>query len=194
VQDASSQEVAYFLDVKPGMRIIDACAGGGGKTLHIASLMQNKGRILALDVHEWKLKELQKRAARAGVSIVETRVITSSKVVKRLEKNADRLLLDVPCTGLGVIRRNPDIKWKLDADSVKRIIQQQTDILSSYSKMVKNGGKILYVTCSILPSENEQVVNTFIAANPEYKLVNEKKILPSVTGHDGFYMALIQRQ
>jgi len=194
VQDASSQEVAYFMDVKPGMRVIDACAGGGGKTLHIASLMHNKGRILALDIHEWKLKELQKRAARAGVSIVETRMITSSKVVKRLEKNADRLLLDVPCTGLGVLRRNPDIKWKLDADSVKRIIQQQTDIISSYSKMLKNGGKMIYATCSILPSENENVVAHFLSSNPEYKMVNEKKISPSESTHDGFYMALIERQ
>lgn len=193
VQDASSQEVAYFMDVKPGMRVIDACAGGGGKTLHIASLMHNKGKIIALDIHDWKLKEMQKRAARAGVSIIEPRAISSSKVIKRLDKAADRLLLDVPCTGLGVLRRNPDIKWKLDADGVKRIIAQQTEILASYSRMLKIGGKMVYATCSILPSENEEVVDKFVAANPDFKKVGERKILPSQSGNDGFYMALIER-
>lgn len=193
VQDASSQEVAYFMDVKPGMRVIDACAGGGGKTLHIASLMHNKGKIIALDIHDWKLKEMQKRAARAGVSIIEPRAISSSKVIKKLDKAADRLLLDVPCTGLGVLRRNPDIKWKLDADGVKRIIAQQTEILASYSRMLKIGGKMVYATCSILPSENEEVVDKFVAANPDFKKVGERKILPSQSGNDGFYMALIER-
>ncbi len=193
VQDASSQEVAYFMDVKPGMRVVDACAGGGGKTLHIAALMQNKGKILALDLHEWKLKEMQKRAARAGVSIIEPRPITSSKVIKRMEKTADRLLLDVPCSGLGVLRRNPDNKWKLNRETIDRITIEQHQIISSYSKMAKVGGRVIYATCSILPSENERVVDKFLAENAGYKKVGEKKILPSESGHDGFYMASLER-
>jgi 16S rRNA (cytosine967-C5)-methyltransferase len=193
VQDASSQEVAYFLDVEPGMRVIDACAGGGGKTLHMASLMQNKGKIIALDVHEWKLKELQKRAARAGASLIETRHIETVKVIKRLEKTADRLLLDVPCSGLGVIRRNPDIKWKLSSEAMDRIRVQQHEIISSYSKMLKLGGKMVYATCSILPSENEEIVNKFTSKNPGFKKLDEKKILPSESGFDGFYMAILER-
>lgn len=193
VQDASSQEVAYFMDIQPGMRVIDACAGGGGKTLHMAALMKNKGKIIALDVHEWKLKELQKRASRAGISIVETRVLDSNKVIKRLEKSADRLLLDVPCSGLGVLRRNPDIKWKLSPDALVRIKQQQHEIISSYSSLLKAGGKMVYATCSILPSENEEIVDKFISENPSFKKVAEKKILPSQSGSDGFYMALLER-
>jgi len=193
VQDSSSQEVAYFMNVTPGMRVIDACAGGGGKSLHLAALMQNKGRIVALDVHEWKLKELQKRAARAGVSMIETRVLESVKAVKRLEKTADRLLLDVPCSGLGVLRRNPDIKWKLTLDTVNRIKIEQYEILSSYSRMLKTGGKMVYATCSILPSENEGIVDKFTAENKSFKKIAEKKILPSQSGSDGFYMASLER-
>jgi 16S rRNA (cytosine967-C5)-methyltransferase len=107
-QDAGSQLVAAALDVKPGMRVIDACAGAGGKTLHLAAMMQGKGRLLAMDVEEWKLENLKQRARRAGAHNVETRVITSSKTVKRLKESADRVLLDVPCSGLGVLKRNPD--------------------------------------------------------------------------------------
>jgi 16S rRNA (cytosine967-C5)-methyltransferase len=156
VQDASSQKVAPFLQVEPGMRVIDACAGGGGKTLHLAALMRNKGRILALDVHEWKLAELRKRAARAGVDIAEVRPVEGSKTIKRLANHADRVLLDVPCSGLGVLRRNPDAKWKLSEAEIDRLIEQQQDILVRYSAMVKPGGKLVYATCSILPSENER--------------------------------------
>src|SRR5690606_29850380 len=111
VQDAGSQLIAPFLRVEPGMRIIDACAGAGGKTLHLAALCQNKGRIIAMDTEAWKLEELQRRARRAGASNIETRVITSAKVIKRLAESADRLLLDVPCSGMGVLKRNPDAKW-----------------------------------------------------------------------------------
>ncbi len=193
VQDASSQEVAYFMELKPGMRVIDACAGAGGKTLHMAALMQNKGKIIALDVHEWKLKEMQKRAARAGISIIEPRAITSSKVTKRMDKSADVVLLDVPCSGFGVLRRNPDLKWKLNKESVDRITLEQIQIITSYCSMVKVGGKLVYATCSILPSENENVVDAFLKTHPQYEKVSEKKVLPSVSGHDGFYMAALKR-
>ncbi|MFA4923001.1 MAG: RsmB/NOP family class I SAM-dependent RNA methyltransferase, partial [Ignavibacteriaceae bacterium] len=155
LQDASSQLVANYLDVKPGMRIIDACAGAGGKSLHIAALMKNKGKILALDTEEWKLNELMKRAKRDGVDIIETRTITSTKVIKRLAESADRVLLDVPCSGLGVLRRNPDAKWKLSPQRIEELNALQKRILESYSSMVKPSGKIVYSTCSILPSENE---------------------------------------
>lgn len=192
-QDASSQEVAYFMELTPGMRIIDACAGGGGKTLHCAALMHNKGRIIALDIHEWKLKELQKRTRRAGISTIETRVIDSSKVIKKLENSADRVLLDAPCSGLGVLKRNPDIKWKLTPESLEETKEIQLKILSGYSVMVKKGGKLIYVTCSILPSENEMMVDRFMAANTQFKKVKEHKVLPSQSGFDGFYMAMMER-
>ena len=193
VQDAGSQAIAPFLRAEPGMRIIDACAGGGGKTLHLAALTGNKGRIIAMDTEAWKLEELKKRARRAEATTIETRVIESSKTIKRLEAAADRLLLDVPCSGLGVLKRNPDAKWKLTPDFLARIRELQQKILQDYSIMVKPGGLLVYSTCSLLPSENEQQVQQFLqTAENSFSLIEEKKILPS-QGFDGFYMALLQR-
>ncbi|NVO10405.1 MAG: RsmB/NOP family class I SAM-dependent RNA methyltransferase [Bacteroidales bacterium] len=194
VQDASSQGVAPFLQVEPGMRVVDACAGNGGKTLHIASLMKNKGKILALDNADWKLEELMKRATRAGVSIIEPRPITTTKVVKRLKDKADRLLLDVPCSGLGVLRRNPDSKWRLNPEKIQEIKVLQAYILDKYSQMVKSGGKMVYSTCSILPSENQQQVKSFLSrAGGSFVLEEEKSISPALSGFDGFYMARMMK-
>lgn len=192
VQDAGSQAIAPFLQVEPGMRVIDACAGAGGKTLHLAALMQNKGRIVAMDTEEWKLTELKLRARRAGAGNVETRVIESSKTIKRLDKAADRILLDVPCSGLGVIRRNPDAKWKLSVEFIEKVKELQQHILQDYCTMLKPGGKLVYSTCSLMPSENEKQIEKFLAANPEFVLEEEKHIWPS-EGFDGFYMARIKR-
>jgi len=192
VQDGGSQLIAPFLEVKPGMRVIDACAGAGGKALHLAAIMENKGSIIAMDVEAWKLNELKKRARRNGVHNIETRHIDSAKVIKRLENSADRLLLDVPCSGTGVIKRNPDTKWKLKPEHLDRVKSIQKEILHSYAKMLKPGGKLVYATCSILRSENEEQVASFIAGNSNYKLLNEQRIDPSEYS-DGFYMALIER-
>jgi 16S rRNA (cytosine967-C5)-methyltransferase len=193
VQDAASQMIAPFLRIEPGMRVIDACAGAGGKTLHLAALMKNKGRIVAMDVEQWKLDELSKRARRAGVSNMETRFIESSKTVKRLENSADRVLLDVPCSGLGVLRRNPDAKWKLSLDFIAKVKELQQHILNDYCLMVKPGGLMVYSTCSILSSENEKQVKQFLAAKgDQFELLEEKRTWPS-DGFDGFYMALLKR-
>lgn len=195
VQDYSSQQVAPFLDVEPGMRVVDACAGAGGKTLHLAALLQNKGQIIAMDVEERKLEELRKRSRRAGISIVETRVIESTKVIKRLEQSADRVLLDVPCSGLGVLRRNPDAKWKLTTEFLDKVRQMQQEILSSYSRMVKIGGKLVYATCSVLPSENQAQVQQFLQEKPgAFELIKDQQIFPQEAGFDGFYMALLERK
>ena len=192
VQDASSQRIGEMLDVKEGMRVVDACAGAGGKTLHIAALMKNKGQIIALDLYEWKLAELKRRAKRAGAHNIETRTITDHKVIKRLYEKADRVLIDAPCSGLGVLKRNPDSKWKIDQDFIDRIKNEQQQILQDYAKMLKKGGKMVYATCSILPSENNEQVEIFLQQNPEFKLIKDEKIMPS-SGYDGFYMALIER-
>jgi 16S rRNA (cytosine967-C5)-methyltransferase len=193
VQDAGSQLIAPFLDVRQGMRVVDACAGAGGKSLHLAALMQNSGRIVALDTEAWKLDELKKRARRAGAGNIETRVINSSKVIKRLENSADRLLLDVPCSGLGVLRRNPDAKWKLSADFIERVCAQQQQILSAYAGMVKPGGKLVYATCSILPSENENQVAAFLQSHAGFALEASHHQWPTA-GFDGFYMARMVRK
>lgn len=194
VQDAGSQRIAPFLQVEPGMRVVDACAGAGGKSLHIAALMQNKGRILSMDTIEWKLKELRKRAARAGAQNLEARRIEGSETIKRQHNLADRVLLDVPCSGLGVMRRNPDAKWKLHEEELQRLRTLQSEILRDYSRMVKPGGKLVYATCSIFRSENEEQVQAFLKdRGSEWTLEEEMRLLPGDDGGDGFYAARISR-
>ncbi|KPM33171.1 TRNA and rRNA cytosine-C5-methylase [Croceitalea dokdonensis DOKDO 023] len=196
VQDASSQLVAPFLEVAPGQRVIDACAGAGGKTLHLAALMENKGQLIAMDIYESKLKKLKVRTRRNGVHNVEGRVIDSTKVIKKSHHSADRLLLDAPCSGLGVLRRNPDSKWKLQPEFISKIKAVQADILSRYSKMVKPGGKMVYATCSILPEENGEQVKSFLASEvgADFTFEKERNIYASKHGFDGFYMALLSKK
>ncbi|MEJ6791802.1 MAG: RsmB/NOP family class I SAM-dependent RNA methyltransferase [Lacinutrix sp.] len=196
VQDASSQLVAEFLDVKSGMKVVDTCAGAGGKTLHIAALMENKGQVIAMDIYENKLKELKRRAKRAGAHNIEMRVIDSTKPIKKLYDKADRVLIDAPCSGLGVLRRNPDAKWKMHPEFIEKIKKTQIEILNSYSRMVKPGGKLVYATCSILPSENNEQVEKFLASEngKEFSFVKDKKILSHESGFDGFYMALLEKK
>jgi 16S rRNA (cytosine967-C5)-methyltransferase len=192
VQDAGSQLIAEFLAPKPNELVIDACAGAGGKSLHLAALMNNKGKIISLDVEAFKLEELKKRAKRAGVFNIETKTIEPGKTIEAYGNKADRILLDVPCSGLGVLKRNPDAKWKLNLESIERtkIIQQQ--IISDYSIMLKTGGFMVYSTCSILPSENKEQVELFLARHKNFELLAEQTLLPS-QGFDGFYMARIKR-
>ena len=193
VQDAGSQKISEFLEPKPNQFVIDACAGAGGKSLQIAALMKNKGKLISLDVEAHKLDELKKRAKRAGAFNIETRLIEDNKTIKRLEAKADKLLLDVPCSGLGVIKRNPDAKWKLNPEMIERTKKLQQKILQEYSEMVKINGELVYSTCSILPSENKNQVDFFIEKNPNFEFIKDKTIFPS-QGYDGFYMALIKRK
>ena len=195
VQDASSQLVAELLDVKPGQRIVDTCAGAGGKSLHLAALMENKGQLIAMDIYGSKLKELKRRARRNGAQNIEPREIDSTKVFKKLYGSADRVLIDAPCTGLGVLRRNPDSKWKMQPEFLEKITKTQHELIRSYSKIVKPGGKMVYATCSILPQENNDQVKSFLASEEgkDFTLVKEKKIYASKSGFDGFYMALLQK-
>jgi len=195
VQDAGSQHIAPFLQVEPGMRVVDGCAGAGGKSLHLAAIMRNKGKIIALDVHEWKLNELRKRASRNGADNVETRVIDGTTVIKRLAGSADRVLLDVPCSGIGVLRRNPDAKWKLSEEEINRLQILQAEILRSHSRMVKPGGKLVYATCSLLPGENERQIQSFLAEfGDAWELEEEIKLRPDTDGTDGFYAARLLKR
>lgn len=191
IQDASSQLVADFLRAQPGQTIIDACAGAGGKALHIAALTKNKSKLIAMDVEEKKLTELQRRATRAGAKI-ESKLISGPKTIKDLNKTADRLLLDVPCSGLGVIKRNPDAKWKLSLERINELKKIQQQILQDYTHMLKVGGLLVYATCSILPSENQKQVEQFLAGNPNFSFIEDRTLYPS-EGFDGFYMCLMQR-
>jgi 16S rRNA (cytosine967-C5)-methyltransferase len=195
VQDASSQLVADFLEVAPGMKVVDVCAGAGGKTLHLSALMQNKGSLIAMDIYESKLKKLKVRAKRNGAHNIDLRLINSTKPIKKLKEKADRLLIDAPCSGLGVLRRNPDSKWKLKSEFLDKIKKTQQHILQDYSKILKPGGKMVYATCSILPSENQEQIAKFIASEEgkQFKLIKEKKIFAHKSGYDGFYMALLEK-
>ncbi len=195
VQDRASQLVAPILQVDAGMRVIDACAGAGGKTLHLAQLMGNKGKIISMDIHEFKLKELRTRVTRNKIDIVETKWIESSKVIKRLEKTADRVLLDVPCTGLGVLRRNPDAKWKLKPENVQELLRLQKEILFSYSQMVKSGGALVYATCSFFPSEDEAQVEAFLSEHGSHWTLEESvHVNPDEGRGDGFFAARLRRK
>jgi 16S rRNA (cytosine967-C5)-methyltransferase len=195
VQDIASQMASNLLDPKPGMLVVDACAGEGSKTLHLSALMKNHGRIIAMDTKSWKLDELKRRARKAGAYNIETRILNSSKSYKKLKEKVDKLLIDLPCSGLGTLRRNPDIKWKLSLTDLERLKELQIKLLEKYSVLLKKGGQMVYSTCSILPSEGEDQIRAFLKNQKEkYNLIKEIRYWPDIDNTDGFYMALIQRK
>jgi len=171
------------------LKVADCCAGAGGKTLHLAALMGGKGKIVAMDIYPQKLDELARRAKRNGAFNIETRLI-ETKYLKRQRGSFDKVLIDAPCSGLGVLRRNPDTKWKLTPEFLDQIRQTQAQILEQYSQLVKDGGQLVYATCSVLPSENQQQVQHFLQseAGKRFALIEEHPI-SATEGYDGFYMA-----
>lgn len=195
IQDASSQLIVPFCGAEPNMRIVDACAGAGGKTLHFASAMNNDGAILCLEVVRNKLEELEKRAERAKVDIVIP-ALPDLSTLKEYEGEADIVLVDAPCSGLGTIKRKSDLKWKLSPEFIQQQIELQQQLIVLYSSLVKKGGALVYATCSILPSENQNQVKTFLASEKgqEFTLEEDKQIFAHQTGYDGFYMARMRKQ
>ncbi len=196
IQDAISQLVAPALDPNPGEIILDCCAGAGGKSLHLASLMENKGVIHAWDVEADKLNELQIRAKRNGISIIKTEIITPGKEIESSYEMADKVLIDAPCSGLGTLKRKPGLKWALTADKLDLYIKLQAKILQQYAPTVKRGGILVYATCSILTGENEDQISIFLKTETGklFQLIEEKTYWPSETGYDGFYIARLQRK
>ena len=195
IQDANSQHVAQMTAPKPGMTVIDACAGAGGKTLHLATLMENKGKIIALDVNEKKLTELQKRAKRNGISIVETTKADRQDFFLEWTNQADCVLIDVPCSGLGVLKRNPDTKWKMNPDKIQEIRLLQQKILQKNAQLVKMGGTLTYATCTPFPDENQEQIDTFLSLplGKEFNLIQSKTLFSHQTGFDSFYIATLKR-
>ncbi|MBI3511031.1 MAG: RsmB/NOP family class I SAM-dependent RNA methyltransferase [Bacteroidetes bacterium] len=189
VQDLSSMRVSSFLDVSPGMRVLDACAGNGGKTLHLAALIKNKGKIIATDVSQRKLDELRSRCKRNGVDVVETMLIRKETDLSSLKGTFDRVLLDVPCSGTGVLKRNPDIKWRILPEDLQELQLQQKKILETYAALLKKDGKLVYACCSVLPSEGETRVNSFLE---DHLHVKEEELRLDPDFGDGFYMARIK--
>jgi len=190
IQDAGSQMIAPLVDPQPGECIIDTCAGAGGKSLHLAALMQNQGRIIGMDIAPRKLKELERRAKRAHRSpCIETKVI-SPKALSALAGVADRVLIDAPCSGLGTLKRQPDLKWRLKPTQIERVRGIQAELLDSYTALLKPGGRLVFATCSVLPSENRANVNRLLNAGG-FTLEAECAVSPAATGYDGFYAAAL---
>ncbi len=214
VQDEGSQLAALLADARPGMRVVDFCAGAGGKTLALAAAMRNKGHLVACDISEKRLTRSAQRLRRAGVSNVERRPLTSErdKWVKRHAGSFDRVFVDAPCTGTGTWRRNPDAKWRLTKKDLDELIVLQASILESAARLVKTGGRVIYATCSLLPVENDQQVLKFLARNPDFALVpipglwqslfgkpcpepdDMLHLSPARHGTDGFFVAVMERK
>lgn len=190
IQDAGSQMIAPLLDPQPGERVIDACAGAGGKSLHLAALMLNEGRVFGMDIIKRKLVKLERRAKRADASkCIKTREITTTTTTDYAGV-ADRLLIDSPCSGLGTLKRQPDLKWRLKPARLDRVRGIQTELLEKYTAMLKPGGRLVYATCSILPSENRAAVDHLIERGG-FSLLKECPVSPAATGYDGFYAAAL---
>ncbi len=194
IQDAASQLIVPLMQLQPGQMVVDACAGAGGKTLQIADVMGNKGRIAAMEPEAIKLKNTSLRSRRAGFSIINSVHLSSPAVLDKYAGKADRLLLDVPCSGLGVLKRNADAKWKLTPEHIEEVKQLQQSILGSYHTMLKQGGLMVYATCSVLPSEDAKQVEHFLSANSNFALLEQHYYLPSQYGFDGFYAAVLQKK
>jgi 16S rRNA (cytosine967-C5)-methyltransferase len=212
VQDEGSQVLAQLLGARRGEMVVDFCAGAGGKTLAIGAIMRNTGRLYAFDVSEKRLMKLKPRLARSGLSNVHPVVIAHERdaKVKRLAGKIDRVLVDAPCSGMGTLRRNPDVKWRQQPQDIAELTQKQAAILDGAARLVKFGGRLVYATCSLLDEENDGIVQGFLASHPDFELVPMNKVLaeqriplemgdtlkmlPHKHGTDGFFAAVLERK
>lgn len=212
VQDEGSQLLGLLVQPKRSELVVDFCAGAGGKTLQLGAMMRSTGRLYAFDVSEKRLAKLKPRMARSGLSNVHPVLIAheNDAKVKRLAGKADRVLVDAPCSGLGTLRRNPDLKWRQTPESVDEMVVKQGSILAAAARLVRPGGRLVYATCSLLAEENDAVVDAFLAANPAFKAVSAQEVLerqgvtlatgerlrlsPHEHNTDGFFAAVLERQ
>ncbi|MDO4869398.1 MAG: 16S rRNA (cytosine(967)-C(5))-methyltransferase RsmB [Bacillota bacterium] len=193
-QDESSMLVAEKLDPKHGDLVMDVCAAPGGKTTAIAERMNNTGKIIASDIYRRKLDQVDKEAKRLGITNIETRSWDATRVDSTMVQKADKVLVDVPCSGLGVVRRKPEIKYKEYTDDLQLLPKKQLAILSASSSYVKPGGTLIYSTCTINPEENEKVVAEFLSRNGRFQKVERTLLLPNVNGTDGFFICVMKRE
>lgn len=192
-QDESSMLVAEKLDPKHGETVMDVCAAPGGKTTAIAERMNNTGRIIASDIYRRKLDLIDKEAKRLGIINIETRSWDATRVDSSMLQKADRVLVDAPCSGLGVVRRKPEIKYKELTEEMELLPKKQLAILSASSGYVKPGGRLVYSTCTVNPKENERVVEAFLKKNPAFEKIERTLLLPNVNGTDGFFICVMER-
>lgn len=212
LQDEGSQLITILADCKSGEMVFDCCAGGGGKTLHLSAAMKNKGTVYAYDINARRLENLKPRIKRAGSDNI--RIIypdtSAEKKIKRLFSKFDCVLIDAPCSGMGTLRRNPDSAWKIEKKNIAEFAEKQSEILKYYSRLVKNGGRLLYSTCSILEMENENVIFNFLSENKDFQVINAcdifsklnislnfkssfMKLYPHTHNTDGFFAAVLER-
>lgn len=189
VQDESSMTAARLLNPAAGEFVIDACAAPGGKTTHLAELMNNRGRIVAADIYETKLEHVKLNAERLGIKIIEPLLIDARELGEKFPAQADKVLVDAPCSGLGVIRRKADLRWKKTPDELNALPILQEEILNSAAKALKRGGILLYSTCTITRRENQDVIEKFLATHEDFQLVEMQTFLSHVTNTDGFFSA-----
>jgi len=212
VQDESSQLVGYLVAPRRTDMVVDFCAGAGGKTLLLGALMRSQGRLYAFDVLDNRLAKLRPRLARSGLSNVHPQLLASERDahVKRLAGKIDRVLVDAPCTGFGTLRRNPDLKWRQSERALAELTAKQAAILDAASMLVKSGGRLVYATCSILPDENDAIVDAFLASHPDFEQRDAaaelaRAQIPLATGRtmtllphrhacDGFFAAILHRK
>ena len=212
VQDEGSQLLPLLVDPKPNVKLLDVCAGAGGKTLEFAALMKNRGEIFASDINSYRLEELRKRVKRSGAQNIRIQEIQAiDDLIERYSGFFDIVFVDAPCSGLGTIRRNPGMKWMVTEHAVNELSEKQTSILSSSAPLVKSGGRMVYATCTLLRQENEDVVEAFVKNHPEFKVLHESeiletgnkeeatqgsffKLLPHINGTDGFFCAVLEKQ
>ncbi len=196
VQDANSQKVATWLQPETGKLYLDACAGAGGKSLHLANLTHDNATIMAVDLYPAKLDELRKRCYRNGIHSVKTIAVEEEEILASLDNHADGVLIDAPCSGMGVLKRNPDTKWNITPERLIEIVETQKEILQTYASKVKKGGTLVYATCSILPVENQLQIADFLRSKlgSSFELEKEHTYFSHETGFDGFYCARLIRK
>jgi 16S rRNA (cytosine967-C5)-methyltransferase len=212
VQDEGSQLVAHLVAPRRSDLVVDFCAGAGGKTLALGALMRSQGRLYAFDVMDRRLAKMRPRLARSGLSNVHPELIANERDtrIKRLAGKADRVLVDAPCTGFGTLRRNPDLKWRQSEASLAELVAKQRSILDAASTLVKRGGRLVYATCSVLPEENENIVDAFLAAHPAFRIADAAselarakieldtgkmlKVAPDTHRCDGFFGAVLEKR
>lgn len=196
IQDLNSQRIAPFCMPSQGMKVIDLCAGAGGKALHLAALMRNKGLINAFDIEPNKIKELKKRANRANATIIKSSLLNENDTLVSCENWADVVLIDAPCSGLGTLKRNPEIKWKLNQETLNNYIKTQRELLLKGAELVKDGGVLVYATCSIISLENQDQIEWFLnqKSGKKYSLEAKEQIFAHQSKFDGFFMARMKKQ
>ncbi len=194
VQDESSMLPAHELNPKAGEFVIDCCAAPGGKTTHIAELMKNDGKIIAVDIHKHKIEQIKSNAARLGIKIIETKKMDAREIGERFFNKADKILIDAPCSGLGVLRRKADLRWNKNLEEIKKLPKLQIEILKSASRALKIGGMMVYSTCTIEKAENEKVIDEFLSFNKNFKLKRMKTLMPHIDKTDGFFTAKLIRE